>query len=354
MRIEIVHFGALQPGGYPPDTRALASALAGIGHDVTLIAEPGPRTDGLGETSVVPPGRTSSRARPDVVHLMGLVRPRQIAYVKRAVRGGVPLVISPLTQLSPVHLNKSRIKKVPYVFFLRRALAKVPLSIHGFSPLEIEEVLRHLTPASTFVAPSGVFAPPDVRWDGSGDYLLFFGRNDIHQKGLDLLLEGYRDYRAAGGRTRLVIAGQPWKSSEAGLRRLAPDGVEVVGEVPEAEKWSLMAAARALFFLSRWDGPPRPIREAISIGCPVVVTPGTHMADIVEGSKAGMGVSFEAASVCSAMLSVDIEASRVAWARGAGRLRARLAWDRVAHDYEEGYRGAADSHGAHGRRTDHE
>jgi glycosyltransferase involved in cell wall biosynthesis len=342
VRVAIVHLGALQPGGYPPDTRALASAVAGHGHEVTLVTDPGPRADGLtSAVTTIAPGAARALGHHDVVHLMGVLRPRQIAYLRRALPGRTPLVVSPLTQLSESHLRRSRLKKLPYVPLLRRAAARWQVALHGFSALELDESRRYLPARSSFVAPSGVFEPPDVRWSGDGGYMLFFGRNDVHQKGIDLLLDAYASYRAAGGRTPLVVAGQPWGSSESFLARRAGAGVRIVGPVQDSEKWTLLSRARSLFFLSRWDGPPRPIREAISIGCPAVVTPGTHMGDLVRQHDAGAGVAFDAAAVAAAMSASDDGATTARWAAGATRLAERLAWSRVAVDYLEGYGVAA-------------
>jgi glycosyltransferase involved in cell wall biosynthesis len=341
VKIAIVHFGALQPGGYPPDTRALAAALAATGHDVTLVTDPGPRSEGTGGARVVAPAAATDLTAFDAVHLMGVLRPRQIAYLVRCLPAGAPLVVSPLTQLSAAHLRRSRAKKLPYVPLLRRVARRWPVVLHGFSATEVAESRRFLAAAATFVAPSGVFEGPGVSWRGDGGYMLFFGRNDVHQKGLDLLLDAYAAYRRAGGTTPLLVAGQPWGSSEAELRRRAVPGVTLLGPVQDREKWTLLARAHALFFLSRWDGPPRPIREALSVGCPVVVSPGTHMADLVEESAAGAAVAFDAGVVAPAMTASDDRSTRERWAQGAAALRDRLAWRHVAGDYVEGYRLAA-------------
>lgn len=346
VRIALVHFGALQPGGYPPDTRALAAALAAAGRAVTLVADPGPRSEGTGEASVVAPASTRGLEGYDVVHLMGVVRPRQIAYLLRSLPSGRPLVVSPLTQLSAPHLRRSRLKKASYLPLLARAARRWRIALHGFSDLEVEESRRYLPAAASFVAPSGVFDAAGASWRGDGDYMLFFGRNDVHQKGLDLLLEAHAAYRRGGGTTPLIVAGQPWGSSERVLPRRAGAGVTLVGPVQEGEKWTLLARARALFFLSRWDGPPRPIREAISVGCPVVVTPGTHMGDLVVEHAAGASVAFDREAVAQAMRSSDDERLRSGWAEGSARLRTRLSWARVADDYAAGYLAAVELSGS--------
>ncbi len=96
------------------------------------------------------------------------------------------------------------------------------------------------------------------------------------QKGIDWLIGAFGVARRQGLRWQLVIAGAPWRDSERRIARLiARSGVggavSHVGSVDEHAKWWLLRNALCLVFPSRWDGPPRPIREALSVGTPVIV-----------------------------------------------------------------------------------
>jgi glycosyltransferase involved in cell wall biosynthesis len=338
VKICLVHLGARHAGGYPPDTRALAGALRARGHQVTLVADEGVHTSDLGDVDVVGPA-DASPAGYDLVHLMGVLRPSQLRVVER-IRGTAPVVVTPLTQLTSRHLERSGWKKRPYLSFMRGYMERWPLVLHGFSGLELEESRAHLDAATSFVASSGVFpGPPGVEWTGSGGYILFFGRNDIHQKGIDILLDGYEAARRQADPPLLCIAGRAWKGSDRYLAaRAAALDVQLLGEVDEDTRWHLMANARALVFLSRWDGPPRPIREALSVGCPVIVSHGTHMHDLVDGHGAGLSVDDAPSAVAAALTATNSDATLRRWAAGARSLRSRLAWDLVAADYEKGYR----------------
>jgi glycosyltransferase involved in cell wall biosynthesis len=340
MKICFVHFGALMEGGYPPDTRALAGALSARGHDVTVVADPGPRREGGGTAGFV--DRKSGEKRlavADVVHMMGVLRPSQIRYVE-SLHHATPVVISPLTQLCDEHLERSRWKKRAYVAALRRHLARRPVSLHGFSNAELDESTRYISPQVAFVASSGVFPSADrYHWSGKEGHLLFFGRNDVHQKGLDLLLQGYRSAVERGLESGLVIAGQPWGKSTRWLKdHSAGMDVRVLGPVTEETKWDLLCGARSLVYLSRWDGPPRPIREAISVGAPSIVSHGTNMGPLVSSFQAGVAVVSSPGSIADALLGSQDPGVAARWSDGADRLRSRLAWSEVAADYEAGYR----------------
>jgi glycosyltransferase involved in cell wall biosynthesis len=217
---------------------------------------------------------------------------------------------------------------------------------HFFSEAEANDGgRRFLHGAARFEASLGVFpapATPSDRAAAPDDYLLFFGRNDIYQKGMDNLLAGYAVAVSRGLRLPLVIAGQPNDGSARLLQRMVTDlgltgRVELLGEVSEEQKWLLLRGARCLAFLSRWDGPPRPIREAIAAGTPTVVSRGTNMASIIRGAGAGLAVGTGNDEVADCFLEAQDEATALSWRAGAVALQRELSWEAVADRYRAGY-----------------
>jgi glycosyltransferase involved in cell wall biosynthesis len=347
MKIALLYLDALRSGGYPRDVRWLASEFARLGHEVTLIAREGKETDGLQDVGVVRPERFRSLyPNVDLVHSWGLFLPAQIGveWLSRRKGGSVPTIVSPLAQLMPLHLGRSVWKKVPYLALLRPALRGVRHVAHFFSEEEYWASVHYLQPTAHFEATLGLFPPPGgaLPSDSVGDYLLFFGRNDITQKGIDVLVEGYRLARREGLELPLVVAGQPDKRSVKYWKKVKRDvelsqHVELMGEVPDEERSRLLVDARCLVFPSRWDGPPRPIREAIALGTPVIVTNGTNMGQLVESYEAGELVALEAKSICEGLLNAADDARAKGWREGTKRLRESLSWDRVALEYMRGY-----------------
>jgi glycosyltransferase involved in cell wall biosynthesis len=353
MKVALVYRDALQGGGYPRDVRWLVGSLAAVGASVTLVAKPGDETDGL--TDGVRWVEFGAAARPgqwDVVHhLFGIFIPGQIE-VARGLPGRVH-VVSPGAHLMRAHLSRRWWKKIPYLLWWRARLAGKPVAIHVFSEAELPVVRWILRRAPVFQAPLGVFPTPEGRTPPvpatgaidrglAEDYVLFLGRNDIFQKGIDLLLRGFASAVVRGFRRPLVIAGRPWGDSCTQIHRLCvqlgiKDRVSVLGEVGEGTKWELLRRARCLAFLSRWDGPPRPIRESLAAGTPVIVSHGTNMADLVVEEGAGAAVPGEPDVIAEALLASEDPAGLAAWRQGARRLAERLAWPRVAACYLRGY-----------------
>jgi glycosyltransferase involved in cell wall biosynthesis len=348
MRIALVYFHALGPGGYPRDVRWLAGALAIHGHQVSLVTRQGDDTDGLADhdVEVVSPATfAEGHLDVDIVHSWGLLLPSQIRAASSARAKGRKIlgVISPLAQLMPFHRDRSAWKKVPYLHAVRPMLRKIGTAAHFFSSEEYWASVRYLRPPTWFEANLGVFPPEELsKPKDVGDYLLFFGRNDVTHKGLDVLVEGYRLARREGLDLPLVVAGRPEGNSDKFWQNVLADPelhkhVQVLGDVTDEKRTKLLADARCLVFLSRWDGPPRPIREAIALGTPTIVTNGTNMAGVVEKSDAGISVALAPSSIAAGLQTAADSGTVRRWRRGAEALRDALSWSNVASEYVEGY-----------------
>ena len=345
MKVGFLYLDALGSGGYPKDVRWLAGHLAERGAAVSLVTTAGPRRDALDKVEVISPGeldRLSSTL--DVLHIWGVFLPNQFWMSRRILRK-VRLVVSPMGHLIKPHIRRRWWKKVPYLQVMRPIFARWQAVAHLFSAIEREGARRYLRSVAEFEASLGIFPPPEraVRPTGhAGDFILFLGRNDVYQKGIDLLLSGYAAAAEQGLQLPLKIAGQSAGNSEAFLQRAIETlglakRVELLGEVSEEDKWRLLAEARCLAFFSRWDGPPRPIREAIAVGTPVLVTPGTNLAGVVAASGAGLAVAFNRSEVAKGLLKSANDSTTRAWIEGALRLRDDLSWPRVAQTYLDGY-----------------
>ena len=134
----------------------------------------------------------------------------------------------------------------------------------------------------TAPAPTGVEPRPTPAGD---PYLLCLGRVDRH-KGTTLLAELFSAYKQRHpGPLRLVLAGP--------VVEAPPDhpDIDVVGPVPEAQKWALLEGALALVSPSPWEAFSLVIAESWSAGAPVVVNAGCA-ATVEHCRRSGGGLSF--------------------------------------------------------------
>lgn len=353
VKIGLVFQDALAEGGYPRDVRALAMALREVGCDVTLFADrpTNPDTAGIPGDLRVLPVRSLLRPRTglDLLHVFGLFLPRHSAVLARHAGGGTPVVLSPLSHLQPLAFAMNRPRKRSFIAVLSPVLRRLD-AVHVFSETERDSLrpwaaLRGLPSfvASLGVHDADVIAATDRRASAT---IVFFGRNDVCQKGIDLTIRGFARFireHGAGDSPRLVIAGRSHSSSDVRIREIlrAEDtgaNVDLLGSVSDEEKWRLLQTAAMLVFMSRFDGPPRPIREALAVGTPCLVSYESNMGELIESFGAGRAAPLEAAAIAGGLNEAFASAETLeSWQAGARRLRAELAWSNVAQTYLTGY-----------------
>jgi glycosyltransferase involved in cell wall biosynthesis len=197
IKVGLVYRDVLGSGGYPRDVRWLASALTSCGVAVTLFGRAGTVTEGLTDSVRVEPLERLTRSDVDLYHFFGIFIPEQVWALQKVLHKRV--VVSPMGHLMPYHLRRKALKKKVYLRVAKVLLRRVKW-FHAFGSPEVSSIRRYLSDnVLTFEASLGVFPVPvaiaEAEWrkmertDGAD--LLFFGRNDVYQKGIDILLEGF-------------------------------------------------------------------------------------------------------------------------------------------------------------------
>jgi glycogen synthase len=170
------------------------------------------------------------------------------------------------------------------------------------------------------------------------DYLLYFGRLDWHQKGLDVLLQALAILARRRPELRLKVAGRG-KDGERLLEVARGLGirehVEYLGAVGEAERAALFSGARALLMPSRFEGFGMVAAEAMAAGVPVIASDADSLPDVVDPPAGGVIVPRgDPAALADAAdhLLGDPQARRqlsTSARRSAGRFR----WDEIAEQH---------------------
>lgn len=165
--------------------------------------------------------------------------------------------------------------------------------------------------------------------------LLYFGRLDVFQKGLDTLIDAFALISADHPRVRLVIAGRGKDAARvadmvdrAGLT----DRVETAGAVSEAHRQRLFSEAAVLLMPSRFEGFGMVAAEAMAAGLPVVAAASGSLPEVVDPPNGGVLVPPEdpralAAAVDRLLRSPD---ARDGLGASARRSAERFRWDAVA------------------------
>ena len=182
--------------------------------------------------------------------------------------------------------------------------------------------------------PAEFFADPDATRAGEG--FLYYGRFDVYQKGLDVLLDAWAELAREGTPPPLELVGRG-KDAARLLGMIAErdlDGTVSLRENPDrAAVLEAMARARALVHPSRFEGLPMVPAEAMAAGLPVIATDVGAVAEVVADGGVLIPADSAHAIVEAVRTFADDDARRaelVPRARAAAR---RFHWDRVAEEH---------------------
>lgn len=264
-------FPRIARAGYPVVLMGLADKIRAKNYEgVELIAAPPSKLLGTDKLAYYLWAVAQARKlRPAIVHLQGLGSALfHFAYkmigAKTVVRyGSADYVVS----------KWGLIGKLGFLFsewqlrFADAVIAVTPALAERLRRKGISANVHVIANACDEVEPVPKMADPN------GPFALVVGRVTA-QKNLIALVEGYRLYRAHAPKPiRLVLAGGlDDESYVERLRRIAPEGVELVGRIPRDELGPLYA--NALFYVnaSVHEGSSNAVLEAISHGAPILLS----------------------------------------------------------------------------------
>lgn len=169
-------------------------------------------------------------------------------------------------------------------------------------------------------------------------YLLYFGRLDIFQKGLDTLLQAVA--RLARGRPelqlRLAGRGKDGDRVAEMVRALGIErNVRMLGAVSEDERRRLFAGASVQLMPSRFEGFGMVAAEAMAAGVPLVAAAAGSLPEVVDAPNGGRLVPADdpAALADAVARLLDSPAERSELSRSARRSAERFRWSTVAEDH---------------------
>jgi glycosyltransferase involved in cell wall biosynthesis len=246
-------------------------------------------------------------------------------------------------------------------WLVRQALAHgifVALNQDGAGELERHRALR------TELVPNGidtsVFFPPDAgmrealrRESGcSGQFVILFCGRFAKRKGLDLLLEAYRElFRSHGVGLQLWLLGSSkWQedpADEGTWTGLSSSGIRVIDPVFPAAPY--LQAADLFVLPSRREGMPNAALEAGACGLPCLlsdIAPHREFQRDNPDAATHLFRSGDAQDLLRKLEGIVGDLGAVEWARRpASRVSGRFLMERVAERYANIYRRSADGHG---------
>ena len=164
-----------------------------------------------------------------------------------------------------------------------------------------------------------------------GPYLLYLG--NLHpRKNVARTIDGFARARRAGhlDGTRLVVAGARWwgEGEEAAAARAPGGSVTFLGRVDDDERAQLLKGARALVYVSRFEGFGLPPLEAMAMGTPVLASSVTAMPEVC-GDAAVLVDPLDVEAIAEGMATVVNDEARRAAARRRRLPAGRPPWRRA-------------------------
>jgi len=205
--------------------------------------------------------------------------------------------------LLPLWTSKPIISLVQWFFFeewqaryklpFEKMMRAIPRRVHYRNFIVQSEKMAHyfraLVPdARVSVVPCGIQKEILFEQDTPGAYVVYLGRLARHQKGLDLLVEAWRDLFLRGISIPLKIVGtgqdQAWLEEQicvAGMQQL----VTIMGRMEGQEKYELLRNCRFLVMPSRDETFGLAALEAMAVSKPVVAFDIDHLNELVRPDR---------------------------------------------------------------------
>jgi glycosyltransferase involved in cell wall biosynthesis len=245
--------------------------------------------------------------------------------------------------------RKSRWAKNLWINLVEKNSITRAAGIHVTAPLEAQEIRALFgseTPPMITIA-NGVEWPDAHLARSAGPfaalpprYALFLSRISW-KKGLDRLIKAW----AQVPDLILVIAGNDDEAYQPALQALAAecqvaDRVLFVGPVSDEHKWALYADAELFLLPSYSENFGNVVAEAMSMACPVIVSPEVGISALVQEAGAGIVTPCEPHDLAAAVqrLMSDPQLRRELGRRGQSVVQAQLTWSGIARRTDEVYR----------------
>lgn len=346
---------SLEGGGAERQLSLLAPELVRLGHEVHIAYLSGTlnrarhEASGVGLHPLVHRGNYDPRIATQVLGLIRRFRPDvvQTWIIQMDVMAGLAAILSrtPWILREP---NSAAAYSGNWKHRLRKGLARSASAVVANSAAG-ELYWRATHPGlRRFVVPNAIpleeidksrASEPKEVLDAAQGFVLYAGRLEPHQKNLDNLLLAMREVLNAAP-VGFVICGQgPHREAIDAFARAQgmADRVQMKGYSPEI--WSYMKAAKLFVSVSRFEGRPNTVLEAMACGCPVVVSDIPEHREILDESSALLVDPHDPSAMARSVLEI-LRQPEAATRRAAEARRRAEQWSipSMAAQYERVYR----------------
>ena len=255
---------------------------------------------------------------PDYVIFEGFYYMEQVLLSIELIKKEVPYIIIPRGSLTSEAFHNGGIlkfiKKKLAHFLIFNSYIKHAKAVQYLTLSEKKESEKHFK-ANSFILPNGFLTPKKSKISFSnGIRAVFIGRQDIYQKGIDLLLNSLKDLHAElkNAGFYLDIYGPPrydYKEVSLMIKNLGIDDLVHNNErgVSGDEKQNILLNSDVFFLTSRFEGHPMGLIESLSYGLPCFITRGANMYEEVIENNTGWACETSVESIKEHLLQMILD-----------------------------------------------
>ena len=245
-------------------------------------------------------------SNPDLVIFNEIYKPAYLKLYKECIKKKIPYVIIPHGCLTKKSQSKKKLKKIiANCIFFNRFINK-SLAIQYLN--EIEKKDSVITNHRFIVSGNGIEINEKKAYNFKSKNFIYIGRYDIRVKGLDLLVKTVSENKEwfVNKNVKIELYG---RNSGIGYKLLK----ELINEnkisdilllhdaIYDKEKEKALLNSYSFIQVSRHEGQPMGIMEALSYGLPCIVTYETTFGNYVNDNRCGIGINFDSTELFNAI-----------------------------------------------------
>lgn len=282
-----------------------------------------------------------------VFHLHGGWVPVFSSLANFFYKNDIKFVLTAHGAYNEVAMQKSNtIKKIYFQLFEKRVLRNV-YKVHSIGASEVKGLAKIAPHTKSFLLPYGFDYPSNNMYPKyENEFIIgFVGRLDVHTKGLDLLLESFKNFQKISSNSKLWIIGDGEGRAfiENYIRENEIENVVMWGKKFGQEKEDLISKMHVFAHPSRNEGLPTSVLEAASFGVPTIVTQATNVASYISDYYAGIAIADNNTEQLTEAMNIILNAYKFKenyiFSEGAkNMLNDVFGWSKLVHQYDELYK----------------
>jgi glycogen synthase len=241
------------------------------------------------------------------------------------------------------HVAKLNLAGLPTCFFEWVSLKSYRQLL--FTSHDLRDIVLHKIPVhngTMAVVPYGISDEIvlDKREYRKKDYMLFLGRLEIYQKGIDFLIRCFPEIQKHHPSVKLLIAGSG--KDEKRIRRLIRTAgqernIEMIGRVEGLKKIEVLSEALFTVMPSRYESWGIVSLESQACGTPVIAAEISGLRETLVHEKTGLLFKQRDEFIRYCSLLLKDASIRVRLASGAVEWARKFTWDELARKQETFY-----------------